>query len=409
MPTASPGTEPGRRPRHAGLHVAGAGARASRRTRARTSSRSARSSTRCSRASARSSGDTAADTMSAILTGRAAGPLGRRTRTSHPGSSGSSATASRRIRRSGSSRRTTSRFDLEALSGVSAPRSALDARARPVGSRRVPLLIGIAVALAGMAATYWAGKRAGFEPPPSFTQLTFRRGSIGSARFAPDGQTILYSAGWDGKPMEVFVSRLDSPESRPFGLSKAELLSVSPSGEMAVSVDRHDSFPFNRTGTLARIGMTGGGSPKEVLEDILWADWAPDGQSLAVVRQQGGKVRLEYPVGKVLYETAGWISHPRVSPRGDEVAFLDHAPSGRRLAAGWRSSTAPGNGERSRIPSRACRDSAGRPAARRSSSRRRPPVSTVLSRRRPAPAACASSRGARGHSRSRTSRRAAGS
>jgi serine/threonine protein kinase/Tol biopolymer transport system component len=164
--------------------------------------------------------------------------------------------------------------------------------------------------------------------PPSFTQLTFRRGNLGSARFGPDGQTILYSASWEGKPMEVFVSRLDTPESRPFGLPKAELLSVSRSGEMAVSVDRRDAIPFNRTGTLARIGMTGGGTPKEFLEDILWADWAPDGQNLAVVRQQGGKLRLEYPVGKVLYETAGWISHPRISAGGDEVAFLDHPLQG---------------------------------------------------------------------------------
>jgi len=70
--------------------------------------------------------------------------------------------------------------------------------------------------------------------------------------------------------------------------------------------------------------MTGGGSPKEVLEDVQSADWAPDGQSLAIVRDIGGKARLEFPAGKVLYETAGWISHPRVSPRGDEVAWLDH-------------------------------------------------------------------------------------
>ena len=186
-----------------------------------------------------------------------------------------------------------------------------------------------AAALAlGLAGGALLERRLTKSEPPSFTQLTFRRGTLGSARFAPDGQTIMYSASWDGKPMEVFVSRLDTPESRPFGLSMTELLSVSPSGEMAVSVDRHDAIPFNRTGTLARIGMTGGGTPKEVLEDILWADWAPNGQDLAVVRQQGGKIRLEYPVGKALYETSGWISHPRVSPGGDEVAFLDHPLQG---------------------------------------------------------------------------------
>ena len=220
-------------------------------------------------------------------------------------------------------------FDLESLSGTSStPRPTLDTRATALRSRRVPLLIGIAVALAGMAATYWAGQRAGHVDPATFRQLTFRRGLIGSARFAPDGQTILYSASWDGTPMEIFVTRLDSPESRPFGLSGAEVLSISRSGEMAVSVGRRASIPFARSGTLARLGMTGGGSPKEILEDIQFADWSPDGQSVAVVRSVGEKIRLELPPGKVLYETAGWISHPRVSARGDEVAFLDHPIQG---------------------------------------------------------------------------------
>jgi len=220
-------------------------------------------------------------------------------------------------------------FDLEALSGVSTPRASTQTHLPVTRRRRLPLLLGAAVVLIGVAAgAYLAGKRAGHVTPVSFRQLTFRRGLIGSARFAPDGQTILYSASWDGRPMEIFQTRLDSPESRPFGLPGAELLSIARSGEMAVSLNRRASLPFARSGTLARLGMTGGGSPKEVLEDVQFADWKSDGQSLAVVRDLGGKVRLEFPPGKVLYETAGWISHPRVSPRGDEVAFLDHPVQG---------------------------------------------------------------------------------
>jgi|RhiMetdeSRZDD1v2_1073273.scaffolds.fasta_scaffold108102_2 eukaryotic-like serine/threonine-protein kinase len=216
----------------------------------------------------------------------------------------------------------------EHVSEVTSTASGATAVAPMHRRRTVAWWLAAAALLAGLAGGVLLDRRIRKVEPPTFRQLTFRRGSIGSARFAPDGQTIMYSASWDGRSMEVFVSRLDSPESRPFGLAKAELLSVSPSGEMAVSVDRRDAFAFNRTGTLARIGMTGGGSPKEFLEDILWADWASDGQSLAVVRPQSGKIRLEYPVGHVLYETAGWISHPRVSPRGDEVAFLDHPVQG---------------------------------------------------------------------------------
>src|SRR5208337_1926048 len=58
------------------------------------------------------------------------------------------------------------------------------------------------------------------------------------------------------------------------------------------------------------------------------ADWSADGNNLTVVRDVGGRNRLEYPIGKVLYETAGWISHPRVAPKGEGVAFIDHPMQG---------------------------------------------------------------------------------
>jgi Tol biopolymer transport system component len=201
----------------------------------------------------------------------------------------------------------------------------------PKGRRRALLPILAAAAVLGAAVgalSFSAGRRAGRIEPPSFRELTFQRGEIYSARFAPDGQTILYAAAWEGRPVEIFVSRLDSPEARPFGLKSADLFGVSSSGEMAVSLDRRFSGPFQRTGTLARIGITGGGTPREVLEDVLWADWGPDGKSFAVVRAVGPRNRLEYPIGKVLYETEGWISNPRVSPKGDVIAFLDHPTIG---------------------------------------------------------------------------------
>jgi Tol biopolymer transport system component len=273
-------------------------------------------------------GDTAADTITAILT-KEPPDLSQTSKDIHPG-------LDRIVRhcleKNPEERFESARdvaFDLEALSGVSAGRPAVGGvpiSARP-RSRILPL-VALAVLVLSTAGAYFAGKKAGYVRPPSFRQLTFRRGLVGSARFAPDGQTVLYSASWDGKPIEIFITRLDSPESRPFGLPGAEVLAVAPSGEMAVSLGRRASIPFTRSGTLARLGMTGGGSPKEVLEDIQYSDWSPDGQGLAVVRNLGGKVRLEFPAGKVLYETAGWISHPRVSPDGAEVAFLDHPVQG---------------------------------------------------------------------------------
>ncbi|MGA9390022.1 MAG: protein kinase, partial [Candidatus Sulfotelmatobacter sp.] len=163
---------------------------------------------------------------------------------------------------------------------------------------------------------------------PLYHEITFRRGEIRSARFAPDGQTILYSAAWQGNPVETFSARQGMVESRSLGLGRAELLAISSTGEMALSLGSHPVGTWINVGTLARAPLAGG-APRPILEDVEWADWAPDGNSLAVVRNVGGRDRLEFPIGKVLYETSGgWISYPRVSPKGDLVAFMDHPNQG---------------------------------------------------------------------------------
>ncbi|HLX84352.1 MAG TPA: protein kinase [Terriglobales bacterium] len=159
--------------------------------------------------------------------------------------------------------------------------------------------------------------------PPAYHQLTFRHGGIRMARFASDGKTVLYSAAWEEKPIEIYTTRPESPESRPFGLEGAEVQSVSPQGEMAVLLHSHNTEAFINAGTLARVPL-GGGAPREVLEGVQWADWGPDGNNFVIVRDLEGQNRLEYPVGKVLFKTAGWISHPRISPDGKWIAFVDH-------------------------------------------------------------------------------------
>ncbi|HEX8815784.1 MAG TPA: WD40 repeat domain-containing serine/threonine protein kinase [Terriglobales bacterium] len=164
-------------------------------------------------------------------------------------------------------------------------------------------------------------------PPPVYRQLTFRRGSIRSARFAPDGQTILYSAAWQGGPSDVFTARPEAPESRSMGLSRTQLMSISSQGEMAVLLNSKAIGTWVNMGTLARAPLAGG-APREVLEHVQWADWSTDGTNFLVVRDLGGMNRLEYPIGKTLYQTGGWIGHPRVSPKGDMVAFIDHSLQG---------------------------------------------------------------------------------
>jgi eukaryotic-like serine/threonine-protein kinase len=273
-------------------------------------------------------GDTAADTITAILT-KEPPDLSTTNRDVHPGLD--------RIVRHSLEKNPEERFhsasdlafDLEALSGVSTPSGVTPSAVARVRRRSLiaPLAIAAGIASA-LAFGFVLGRQTGGTPPPSFHQLTFRRGEIVSARFAPDGQTILYSAAWEGKPIEVFQNRRERPESRPFGLIGADVLSISRSGEIAVSLNRHVAGPFIRSGMLAQMGVSGGGAPREILDDVRSADWGPDSSRLAVVREVQGKTRLEYPIGTKLYETDGWISHPRVSPKGDLVAFIDHPTLG---------------------------------------------------------------------------------
>jgi serine/threonine protein kinase/Tol biopolymer transport system component len=194
-----------------------------------------------------------------------------------------------------------------------------------------------ALALAGVALlalvviAFFLVRHNGPTNSAAYHLLTYRRGTIRMARFAPDGQTVVYSAAWEGAPVEVFTTRFGTPESRPIGVAGAEILGISSSGEMALLLGSQQTTSQVHTGTLARMPLVGG-APREVLENVQWADWSPDGSQLAVVRDVEGRNRLEYPVGKVLYETGGWISHPRISRHGDMIAFLDHPIQGDSIA-----------------------------------------------------------------------------
>jgi eukaryotic-like serine/threonine-protein kinase len=164
------------------------------------------------------------------------------------------------------------------------------------------------------------------SPPPSFPfyhPLTFQRGTVHSARFAPDGKTVIYSSAWEGKPLQLFNTRPESPQSKELEPMGADVLAISATGEMALALGSHTSDAFLSSGTLAQVPLVGG-APREIFENVEWADWSPDGSRMAIVREIDGRKRLEFPINKVLYQADGWIGHPRVSPKGDLVAFIDH-------------------------------------------------------------------------------------
>jgi len=210
-------------------------------------------------------------------------------------------------------------FDLESVSSISG--AAAPAVATKQDQWLRPALAGLVVLGIGLVAGAWL--RPGAEQVhPKLHRITFRRGTIWSARFTPDGN-LLFGAAWEGRPIEVFAAQAGSTESRPLGMEATDILSISRSGELAVSTHRHWGEGFENTGMLARAPQ-GGGAPRDIADGVEYADWAPDGENLAVVRRVGGTERLEYPLGKVLYETAGWVSHARLSPDGKLVAFVDH-------------------------------------------------------------------------------------
>ena len=187
--------------------------------------------------------------------------------------------------------------------------------------RRLVAVVGL-LAL-GLAGGLVLGRVLGKVAPPRFEQLTFQRGMIWSARFAPDGQTVVFGGAWEGRPVQIFSTEPGIPVARSLGPPGSDILAISRGGEMAISLGRTYRGVWVQTGTLAHAPLAGG-QPRPLLEGVEWADWSPDGADLAVVRYQDGLDRLEFPVGEVLYSTAGWIGHPRVSPRGDLVAFFDH-------------------------------------------------------------------------------------
>ena len=215
-------------------------------------------------------------------------------------------------------------FQLTSVAGSSPSRATVAPGPRPPSVvpwwSRAAILVLLAVMV--LVAGFVVGKRAGRTEPPGYRQLTFRRGEVHSARFAPDGQAIVYGAAWEGKPFELFSTRLENAESRPVGVA-GDILSISSSGQMAISLGRHYVVGLATRGTLAELPLVGG-VPREILTDVEDADWAPDGRSLAVVHAVQGRYRLEFPIGNVLYQTDGWITHPRVSRDGGLVAFIDH-------------------------------------------------------------------------------------
>ena len=208
-----------------------------------------------------------------------------------------------------------------------APRAPAPLRSRLRRGALVLVLVATAAAVSAFAVHRMSGKE-----PPVFRNITWSHGDVFSARLAPDGQNVVYSAAFDGRPLALYSARLDAIESRPLDLPAGDVVGISREADMALLVGRHNVGSWKRVGTLAQASLSGG-SPRPVLEEVFDADIAPDGQSFAVVRAAAPGQQLEFPIGRVVHRSRGWISHPRISADGRKVAFLDHDVDGDDLGS----------------------------------------------------------------------------
>jgi eukaryotic-like serine/threonine-protein kinase len=184
----------------------------------------------------------------------------------------------------------------------------------------------VAAAALGATALYFAtlARKDSNASGVTISSVVMRQGlSVFNARFAPDGQTIVFSAARAGNTPTLYIRRPSYPQAQPSGQPGTHLLAISSKGVLSILTTvryvTHSVF----SGTLCEMELDGG-APREILKDVQGADWTPDGSGVAIIRDVDGHSRLEYPIGKVLHTSNGYLSELRFSPAGDKIAFYDH-------------------------------------------------------------------------------------
>ena len=216
-------------------------------------------------------------------------------------------------------------FDLESLSEKSdaTTSSRRVAALSSAGGRGLWILGWLASLGLAAAAAFWLGQRGPTPSEPTYQPLTYGRGSVSAARFSSDGSSVVYSARWNGAKSQLYSMRLDLLLEQPLGI-EGELVGTA-GGEVAY---------IREGGTLLRAPLAGGGGAREVAKNVVRADWSRDGASFAVTRLSGSKQVLEFPIGKRVHETVEAFSWIRVSPDGQQVAFIENRTLGAARSLG---------------------------------------------------------------------------
>jgi serine/threonine protein kinase len=128
-------------------------------------------------------------------------------------------------------------FAIEALNATSGISQAVPVTTPPTRTMRIEWVITalVILILSLVAFSLWRYKPRS-AAPATYTQVAFRPSYIRMARFAPGG-VVVYAASVNGEPMTLFSARTDTLQSQPLNV-KADLLGISRSGELAVSLNR---------------------------------------------------------------------------------------------------------------------------------------------------------------------------
>ncbi len=218
-------------------------------------------------------------------------------------------------------------FHLESISSPSTPNDFPITATKPTSRRwffPAAAVMLIIVAAAGAAAAWLLLRHATDAADITYLPMDFQPEAIFNARFGPDGATIVASTAVEGNIPQLLIKHAGAPTTEPMGPPGTQLLSISSKGEVAVLTGARYFQNYSFLGTLAEMPLEGG-APRDILRNVQDADWTPEGSGLAVIREIDGKSRLEYPIGRVLYQTAGYVSGLRFSPDGKQIAFFDHS------------------------------------------------------------------------------------
>jgi hypothetical protein len=205
----------------------------------------------------------------------------------------------------------------------------LRAASAPAAPRRLTrraLLGAGAAAVVAAAAGYFVGRRRPAGAPVFASRpLTHRTGRVYTARFTHDGTRVLYGASWGAEPVAIRQTELSTGETTALELPSADVLAVSPRGDVAANVGLRYVDHQSAQGTLTLVAPTGGTS-RPIANDIQDADFVPGGDAIAVVRATDAGYRIESPIGTAL-ATEPWATHVRVSPDATQLAYLRHPHS----------------------------------------------------------------------------------